>query len=87
MRPPDLGVDSGRFAARGDRKSRPIFFWCSEQGDLAEDGAVLSCWSRKLRHFYPPEKRGRVKRLTVCGGLMLADALDALVLGAGRSRQ
>ena len=60
--------------------ARPDFLLVSEQGDLAEDDGRAFLLHPALEHFYPPEKRIVIpERLTVCGGVMLADALDALV--------
>ena len=53
----------------------------SEAGDLAPRmTARRSCCIRRCERFYPPEKRIVIpERLTECGGVMLADALDVLV--------
>ncbi len=77
----DLGVDSGGFASlEAIVNARPDFLLVSEQGDLAEDDGRAFLLHPALEHFYPPEKRIVIpERLTVCGGVMLADALDALV--------
>ncbi len=51
----------------------------SEAGDLAEDDGRAFLLHPALERFYPPEKRIVIpERMTECGGVMLADALDAL---------
>ncbi len=59
---------------------RPDFILVSEAGDRAEDDGRAFVLHPALERFYPPEKRIVIpERLTVCGGVMLADALDVLV--------
>jgi iron complex transport system substrate-binding protein len=51
----------------------------SQGGDVAEDDGRAFLLHPALERFYPPEKRIVIpERLTVCGGVMLADALDVL---------
>jgi iron complex transport system substrate-binding protein len=77
----DLGVGMGGFASLEAIVSlRPDFLLVSEAGDRAEDEGRAFLLHPALERFYPPEKRIVIpERLTVCGGAMLADALDLLV--------
>ena len=76
----DLGIASGGFASLEAIVSlRPDFILVSEAGDRAEDGGRAFLLHPALQRFYPPEKRLVIpERLTVCGGAMLAEALDLL---------
>jgi iron complex transport system substrate-binding protein len=78
----DLGVGPGGYASLEAIVSlKPDFLLVSEAGDHAEDDGRAFLLHPALEHFYPPEKRIVIpERLTVCGGVMLADALDALVM-------
>ena len=52
----------------------------SDAGDTAEDDGRAFLLHPALERFYPPEKRIVIpERLTECGGVMLAEALDVLV--------
>jgi iron complex transport system substrate-binding protein len=77
----DLGVSTGGFASlEAIVNAKPDFLLVSEEGGLAEDDGRAFLLHPALERFYPPEKRIVIpERLTVCGGVMLADALDALV--------
>lgn len=77
----DLGVGSGGFASLESIVSlRPDFLVVSEAGDRAEDEGRAFLLHPALERFYPPQRRILIpERLTVCGGVMLADALDLLV--------
>ena len=77
----DLGVGSGGYASLEAIVSlKPDFLLVSEAGDRAEDDGRAFLLHPALERFYPPEKRIVIpERLTVCGGVMLADALDVLV--------
>jgi iron complex transport system substrate-binding protein len=77
----DLGVGMGGFASLEAIVSlRPDFLLVSEAGDRAEDEGRAFLLHPALERFYPSEKRIVIpERLTVCGGVMLADALDLLV--------
>ncbi|MGX7741629.1 ABC transporter substrate-binding protein [Rhodopseudomonas parapalustris] len=58
---------------------RPDFLLMTDDSDFAEDEGRAFVLHPALEHFYPPSKRITVpERLTVCGGPMLADALDRL---------
>jgi len=76
----DLGLASGGFASlEAIVNLKPDFILVSEAGDLAEDDGRAFLLHPALERFYPPEKRIVIpERLTVCGGVMLADALDLL---------
>lgn len=76
----DLGVTSGGFASLEAIVSlRPDFLLVSEPGDRAEDDGRAFLLHPALQRFYPPDKRLVIpERLTVCGGAMLAEALDLL---------
>lgn len=77
----DLGVSAGGFASLESIVSlRPDFLLVSEAGDRAEDEGRAFLLHPALERFYPPSKRLVIpERLTVCGGVMLTDALDLLV--------
>jgi iron complex transport system substrate-binding protein len=76
----DLGIAFGGFASLEAIVSlRPDFLLVSETGDRAEDDGRAFLLHPALQHFYPPDKRLVIpERLTVCGGVMLAEALDLL---------
>jgi iron complex transport system substrate-binding protein len=76
----DLGIASGGFASLEAIVSlRPDFILVSEAGDRAEDDGRAFLLHPALQRFYPPDKRIVIpERLTVCGGAMLAEALDVL---------
>ena len=77
----DLGVGFGGFAPlEAIIDLRPDFIVVSEAGDRAEDDGKAFLLHPALERFYPPSRRIVLPdRLTVCGGVMLADALDVLV--------
>ncbi len=77
----DLGVGTGGFASlEAIVNLKPDFIVVSEAGDHAEDDGRAFLLHPALERFYPPAKRIVIPdRLTVCGGVMLADALDVLV--------
>jgi iron complex transport system substrate-binding protein len=77
----DLGVGAGGFASlEMIVNAKPDFLVVSEAGDRAEDDGRAFLLHPALERFYPPEKRIVIpERLTVCGGVMLADTLDVLV--------
>jgi iron complex transport system substrate-binding protein len=76
----DLGVTAGGYASlEAIVKLKPDFLLVSEAGDRAEDDGKAFLLHPALERFYPPEKRIVIpERLTVCGGAMLAEALDLL---------
>jgi iron complex transport system substrate-binding protein len=77
----DLGVGSGGFASlEAIVAAKPDFILVSDAGDHAEDDGRAFLLHPALERLYPPAKRIVIPdRLTVCGGVMLADALDVLV--------
>jgi iron complex transport system substrate-binding protein len=77
----DLGVALGGYASLESIVSeKPDFLLVSEAGDHAEDDGRAFLLHPALERFYPPTKRIVIpERLTVCGGVMLAQALDVLV--------
>jgi iron complex transport system substrate-binding protein len=77
----ELGVATGGFASlEAIVNAKPDFLLVSEAGDRAEDDGRAFLLHPALERFYPAEKRIVIpERLTVCGGVMLADALDMLV--------
>jgi iron complex transport system substrate-binding protein len=76
----DLGVAAGGYASlEAIVRLRPDFLLVAEAGDRAEDDGRAFLLHPALERFYPPDKRIVLpERLTVCGGVMLADALDVL---------
>jgi iron complex transport system substrate-binding protein len=76
-----LGIGAGGFASLEQIvQQRPDFLLVSEDGDRAEDEGRAFLLHPALERFYPPAKRIVIpERLTVCGGVMQADALDVLV--------
>jgi len=77
----DLGLKYGGFASLEAIVSlRPDFILVSNDSDFAEDEGRAFLLHPALEHFYPPSKRLVIpERLTVCGGPMVADALDRIV--------
>jgi iron complex transport system substrate-binding protein len=81
-----LGLRSGGFASLETIVSlKPDLIFLSESGNFAEDQGRAFLLHPALEQLYPPEKRLVVpERLTVCGGPMLADALDRLTAELAR---
>jgi iron complex transport system substrate-binding protein len=77
----DLGVAYGGYASlEAIVNLKPDFILVSEAGHRAEDDGRAFLLHPALERFYPATKRIVIpERLTVCGGVMLADALDVLV--------
>jgi iron complex transport system substrate-binding protein len=77
----DLGVGSGGYASlEAIVNAKPDFLLVSEEGSRAEDDGRAFLLHPALERFYPLARRIVIpERLTVCGGVMLADALDVLV--------
>jgi iron complex transport system substrate-binding protein len=77
----DLGLKSGGFASlEAIIKLQPDFILVSTDSAVAEDEGRAFLLHPALEHFYPPSKRLVVpERLTVCGGPMVAEALDRIV--------
>jgi iron complex transport system substrate-binding protein len=76
----DLGFSFGGFASlEAIVNLRPDFIVVSQAGDTARDEGQAFLLHPALERFYPPEKRIVIpERMTECGGVLLADALDAL---------
>ena len=76
----DLGFSFGGFASlEAIVNLRPDFIVVSQAGDTARDDGQAFLLHPALERFYPPEKRIVIpERMTECGGVLLADALDAL---------
>jgi iron complex transport system substrate-binding protein len=76
----DLGFAFGGFASlEAIVNLRPDFIVVSQAGDTARDDGQAFLLHPALDRFYPPEKRIVIpERMTECGGVLLADALDAL---------
>jgi iron complex transport system substrate-binding protein len=81
-----LGFKLGGFASlEAVVALRPDFLLVSEDSDFAEDEGRAFLLHPALESLYPPSKRIAVpERLTVCGGPMLADALDRLTAELSR---
>ena len=76
----NLGLATGGFASlEAIVQLKPDFLLVADAGDRAEDDGRAFLLHPVLARLYPPDKRIVLpERLTVCGGAMLADALDAL---------
>jgi iron complex transport system substrate-binding protein len=76
----ELGIDSGGFVSlEAVIALKPDLLLVSEEGDRAEDEGRAFLLHPALERFYPLEKRLVIpERYTVCGGVMLAEALDLL---------
>jgi iron complex transport system substrate-binding protein len=76
----DLGFAFGGFASlEAIVNLRPDFIVVSQAGDAARDDGQAFLLHPALERFYPLEKRIVIpERMTECGGVLLADALDAL---------
>jgi iron complex transport system substrate-binding protein len=77
----ELGIGMGGYASLEAIVSlKPDFLLVSQAGDFAGDDGQAFLLHPALERFYPPEKRIVIpERLTECGGVMLAEALDVLV--------
>jgi iron complex transport system substrate-binding protein len=77
----DLGFGFGGFASLETIVNlKPDLIVVSDASDRAEDDGRAFLLHPALERFYPPSRRIVIpERLTVCGGVMLADALDRLV--------
>jgi iron complex transport system substrate-binding protein len=76
----DLGFSFGGFASlEAIVNLRPDFIVVSQAGGTARDDGQAFLLHPALERFYPPEKRIVIpERMTECGSVLLADALDAL---------
>lgn len=77
----ELGLKFGGFASlEAIIKLQPDFIVVSNDSEFAEDEGRAFLLHPALERFYPPSKRLVVpERLTVCGGPMVADALERIV--------
>jgi iron complex transport system substrate-binding protein len=77
----ELGLADGGFVSlEAIIALKPDLLLVSEEGDRAEDEGRAFLLHPALERFYPAGKRMVIpERLTVCGGVMLAEALDLLV--------
>ncbi|MBR0716304.1 ABC transporter substrate-binding protein [Bradyrhizobium liaoningense] len=77
----ELGIKDGAFISlEGILALKPDILLLSEAGNRAEDEGRAFLLHPALERFYPLDKRIVIPdRLTVCGGVMLAEALDLLV--------
>jgi iron complex transport system substrate-binding protein len=85
----DLGIAFGGYASlEAIVNLKPDLIVVSNAGDRAEDDGRAFLLHPALERFYPPSRRIVIPdRLTVCGGVMLADALDRLVSELKRVEQ
>jgi iron complex transport system substrate-binding protein len=76
----DLGIKSGGFASLETIVNlKPDLMLVSDDSGLAEDEGSAFLLHPALERFYPASKRIVIpERLTVCGGLMLSEAMDRL---------
>ena len=82
----DLGFSFGGFASLEAIVSlRPDLLLVSQAGDFARDDGQAFLLHPALERFYPAAKRIAIpERLTECGGVTLADALDVLTAELNR---
>ncbi|MCP4621822.1 MAG: ABC transporter substrate-binding protein [Bradyrhizobium sp.] len=76
----ELGIGFGGFVSMEEIiKLKPDFLVVSDAGKRAEDDGRAFLLHPALERFYPRSKRIVIpERMTECGGVMLADALNAL---------
>jgi iron complex transport system substrate-binding protein len=76
----ELGLGTGGYASLEAILSlKPDLLVVSQAGDRAEDEGAAFLLHPALERFYPVQKRIVIpERLTECGGVLLADALDVL---------
>lgn len=76
----ELGISFGGFVSMEEIiRLKPDFLVVSDAGERAEDDGRAFLLHPALEHFYPREKRIVIpERMTECGGVLLADALNAL---------
>jgi iron complex transport system substrate-binding protein len=82
----ELGVAFGGFASLEMIVNlKPDFILVSDADDHAEDDGRAFLLHPALKRLFPPSKRIVIPdRLTVCGGVMLVDALDMLTAELAR---
>ena len=76
----ELGITFGGFVSMEEIiELKPDFLVVSDAGDRAEDDGRAFLLHPALERFYPKSKRIVIpERMTECGGVFLADALNAL---------
>jgi iron complex transport system substrate-binding protein len=77
----DLGITFGGYASlEAIVNLKPDFIVVADASERAEDDGHAFLLHPALERLYPPSRRIVIPdRLTVCGGVMIADALDRLV--------
>jgi iron complex transport system substrate-binding protein len=82
----ELGIGMGGYASLETIVSlKADFLLVSQAGDFAGDDGQAFLLHPALEHLYPPAKRIVIpERLTECGGVTIADALDVLVTELNR---
>jgi iron complex transport system substrate-binding protein len=77
----DLGIAFGGYASlEAIVNLKPDFIVVADASERAEDDGHAFLLHPALERLYPPSRRIVIPdRLTVCGGVMIADALDRLV--------
>jgi len=85
----ELGISFGGFVSMEEIiKLRPDFLVVTDSGERAEDDGRAFLLHPALERFYPRSKRIVIpERMTECGGVMLADALNALTAELKRVTQ
>src|SRR6202035_4673290 len=85
----DLGITFGGFASlEAIVNLKPDFIVVADASERAEDDGHAFLLHPALERLYPPSRRIVIpERLTVCGGVMIADALDRLVSELKRVEQ
>jgi iron complex transport system substrate-binding protein len=81
-----LGLASGGYTTlEGIVSARPDFILVADDSPFAEDQGRAFLLHPALQQLYPPDKRLVIpERLTVCGGPMLAEALERLTAEIAR---
>jgi iron complex transport system substrate-binding protein len=77
----DLGITFGGYASlEAIVNLKPDFIVVADASERAQDDGHAFLLHPALERLYPPSRRIVIPdRLTVCGGVMIADALDRLV--------
>jgi iron complex transport system substrate-binding protein len=85
----DLGIAVGGYASlEAIVNLKPDFIVVADASERAEDDGHAFLLHPALERLYPPSRRIVIPdRLTVCGGVMIADALDRLVSELKRVEQ
>jgi iron complex transport system substrate-binding protein len=76
----ELGIDFGGYVSMEEIiKLKPDLLVVSDAGERAEDDGRAFLLHPALEHFFPRSRRIVIpERMTECGGVLLADALNAL---------